>query len=83
MDAQIDALLREQESALRAVLSVLAQAHHEVRLLQRSTGWRGPAASAYAAALGILETRLDGAQERLREAIRETADAIIARGCCG
>jgi hypothetical protein len=83
VDALIDARLQEQEVALRAVLTLLGQTHREVRLLQRAAGWHGPAASAYDSALRMLEARLGLAEERLREALRETADAIITRACCG
>ena len=83
MDGLIDVRLQEQEHALRSVLADLARAHHEVRMLQRTSGWRGPAGSAYDAAVATMEGRLETAEQGVRQALRDTAEAIIARGRCG
>ncbi|MEX1080095.1 MAG: hypothetical protein WED09_13415 [Homoserinimonas sp.] len=78
MDELMDRRLRNQEQALRAAMSVFAQASNRLGSLGSSVGWLGPASLAYDLAISSLRVELRAAENHLGEALHDTINALSA-----
>lgn len=80
MDDLVNLRLREQELALRDVITAFARLHQRAAVLDSGNGWIGPASAAYDAGLELLRAELDAAHRCLIEALQDTASAVVSVG---
>lgn len=78
MDELTNLRLRDQELALREVITTFARLHQRGVALGSGHGWFGPASAAYDAGLDLLRAELVAAHHRLVEALQDTASAVAA-----
>ena len=78
VDELMNLRLRDQELALRKVITAFGRLHQRGAGLGSGHGWFGPASAAYDAGLDLLRAELQLAHQRLVEALQDTASAVVA-----